>query len=161
MAYRTVIDVDVLSEQSVTDALRRMRFWKSLCETSKRDMFVSRLCDLMCERISGILAPYVATHTTVADGVEQISVHGKHVAFVEFGAGVTAGNGTHQPIGVNFYPGSWSIDHKKTYQTWVAGGMVGNYRYNITARHAFDRALDEMTMLAVQSANEIFGSGQP
>lgn len=70
------------------------------------------------------------------DNGVSIIADGSDVCFIEFGTGVWADArsplavAAQRNLGVMVYPGSWSIDHGRTFQAWEAAGRKGEYRFN-------------------------------
>lgn len=106
-------------------------------------------------------------HVVVGNGDDPntyiISASGQDVAFVEFGAGMYAGNppnefGSEMSIGI--YPGSWSRYHERTWNKWIAKDKPkAEYPYNIVPANAFPKAYALMKNSIHPLARSIFGEG--
>lgn len=160
--YRRTIEVNPFSSKSINSAIMSLRREKKrLTEDFKRE-FLDRLGLELAGRVDLEIdhEDIYAEHTVDGDKV-TIRAYGEGIAFIEFGAGVYADNGEFNAIHVQFYPGSWSEDHARTYQEWVENGMVGEYRYNQEPVHSFDtiiRELDSYIRIAADYAyQKVYG----
>ena len=90
-----------------------------------------------------------------------ISANGSDVCFIEFGAGMFAGNPTNEyadRVPISIQPGSWSDAHAETWKHWVGAGRPKNeYPYNIFPANAFPKAYNKMANSVHPLARAIFG----
>lgn len=168
--YRRTIEVNPFSSESIDNAIMSLRREKLRQDTFFR-LFYTYMTEEIRKRMmerygaDGYRTTRIGKHLSVTwdEGNSRIEIKlagTKHV-FVEFGTGVYAGDGKHNATHVPFFPGSWSINHAQTYQAWVAGGMVGEYKYNRPAAHAFDAVIDSMDEIvkicAEKAYSEVYG----
>lgn len=104
------------------------------------------------------------TYEILSGSTAVLSANGAQVCFLEFGTGelVDTGHPYANTIpGVEVYPGSWSKDHKRTYQRWEASnGAPGTYEYNTEPTSAMYKAYEAMYQAVKEKAREVFGRGQ-
>lgn len=167
--YRRTIEVNPFSSKSINSAIMSLRGEKKRLTEDFKAAFLKHLGaelhgqlqweydDANLNRINEEVEvddPYID-----ADGKVVIRAYGNSIAFVEFGAGVYADGS--EFIALQFYPGSWSEQHGRTYQEWVDAGMPGEYRFNQEPVRAFDsiiRDLDIHVRNAAYSAyKEVYG----
>lgn len=104
------------------------------------------------------------TYEIIDDSTAVLSANGSQVCFLEFGTGelVDTGHPYANTIPeVEVYPGSWSKDHKRTYQRWEkTNGAPGTYEYNTEPTSAMYKAYEAMYQAVEKKAREVFGHGQ-
>ena len=162
--YRRTIEVNPFSSKSINSAIMSLQR-----EKKRRDEFLAKLMEKLAERIDrnmnvrlnevyrGNNGDYELKVTHDKESV-HIDLNGSQVAFIEFGAGTSASNGTRQSLG--FDPGSWSWYNKSTYQIWELSRGVrssdenGRYKYEQEAAHSFDMVLDDFPSILRLSADE-------
>ena len=164
--YRRTIEVNPFSSKSINSAIMSLRREKKRVED-----FQAKFCEKLAERIERDMnvrlnEVYHGNNGDYSLEVTQdgksvfVNLNGSQVAFIEFGAGTSASDGTRQSLG--FTPGSWSWYNKSTYQMWeLSRGQHfsdenGRYLYEQEAAHAFDMVLDQFPLLARLSANEAY-----
>ena len=168
MARRT-IEVNPFSSKSINSAIMSLQREKKRLTDDFKASFLKHLGaelhgQLQWEYDDAILNPIndeieVDDPYIDGDGRVVIRAYGESIAFVEFGAGIYADDG--EFIALQFYPGSWSEQHGRTYQAWVDAGMPGEYKWNQLPVHAFDsiiRDLDRHVRNAAYNAyKEVYG----
>lgn len=130
---------------------KEQQFLEQLAETAKNALETAY-------NSSHITVTYEPFQDGAIHGVNVIA-GGKGIGFIEFGAGVYAGEGSEFKDNAPFevYPGSWSENHAQTYQEWVKNGQQGEYRYNRQPANAFPQAYAILKNSAHTLAREIFG----
>lgn len=139
------LKVDALDPKSVKKALDLVDGWE-VVEDAYVDLaikdIVERAVDLAQQFFDSTKPPSWRqdNDVTVTWGYAMpdgyfIRAAGEEICFIEFGTGVWAEpspllDDPESDIGFEIYPGSWSIDHDRTFQEWDEGGRKGDYRYN-------------------------------
>ncbi len=97
----------------------------------------------------------------VQDGLWMVDAMGRGVCFIEFGAGVyaTVQDLDHEKmasnIGVYVWPGSWSDEHGKTWEKWIAGGNNPyKYIYNLKPRPGMYKGIKQAETMIREMARK-------
>jgi len=164
MAYRKVIEINPLSKKSINNAIRELRDEKKQIE-KLRDEFLLKLGVRIETYLNGIYnggdirwfnQDYLIDVEPMPNGL-RVTAKGESVAFIEFGAGIHAGNGKYELDHPEFYPGSYSQDHANTYWIWEHSNTPNvEYRWNQEALHGFDGVIDNMHRWVKETADEVF-----
>lgn len=164
MAYRKVIEVNPLSRKSINNAIRELRDYKKEVENLKDEFLLklgirieSHLNALYTNGATDFNQDYEISVDPMPNGLE-VKASGTSVAFIEFGAGATAGNGQYEHPHEEFYPGAWSEQHADTW--WVyqhSNNPNVEYRWNQDAIHGFDDVINNMHRWVKECADEVFG----
>lgn len=168
------IEVNVLSKKSINKAIKELREYQKEIRNEKLHKFMDVLGDKMADRIDSRFkaVPYnrineggydgtVASFDT-ANGADEgilITASGDAIAFIEFGAGAEAYPGLYpyeKGDSNEFTPGSWSIEHGRTYQHWEESGYPGMYIFEQPGARAFDTAISELPHMVKEAFDEVF-----
>ena len=155
-----------LSEKSLDALINALEAYKEQFK-SLEQQFLEQLAVVVKTELERVYntAKITVTYEPFQEGnIHGVNViaNGDAIGFIEFGAGVYAGeNSIHKdnaPFDV--YPGSWSDFHEaQTYRKWVEGGRKGEYQYNRHPKNAFPQAYAILRNSVHHTAEEIFGRG--
>lgn len=160
---RRTIEVNVLSKRSINSAIKELRAYKKELDDKYED-FLLKLGIKIEDYLNGLYDNAMWFNRNYAIDVDPsknglvITASGESVAFIEFGAGVSAGNGKYELPHEAFYAGSWSEEHANTYWEWEHSNTPNvEYRWNQDAVHGFDGVIDNMHRWIKETADEVFG----
>ena len=160
---RRTIEVNVLSNKSINSAIKELRAYKKELDDKYED-FLLKLGIKIEDYLNGLYDNAEWFNRNYAIDVDPsknglvITASGESVAFIEFGAGVSAGNGKYELPHEEFYAGSWSEEHANTY--WMLSHRSSTnveYSRNQEAVHGFDGVIDNMHRWIEETADEVFG----
>lgn len=153
------LSVNALSVESINEAVRELReYQRQLQEKARR---ILRVVAGVGEKIARerFNSPAVDVHIEFDDDFHcrLVASGGEIVCFLEFGTGtlVDTGEKYASAVPIKVEPGSWSKEHGHTYEDWVKGGMVGEYRYNTEPTRAMYHAYEAMYQAVEQAAREV------
>ena len=154
-----------LSEKSLDALINALEAYKEQFK-SLEQQFLEQLAVVVKTELERLYSgeDMTVTYEPFQEGnIHGVSViaQGDEIGFIEFGAGVYAGQGNEFSENAPFevYPGSWSKDHAQTYQKWVEGGRKGEYKWNKIPTNAFPQAYAILRNSVHHTAEEIFGRG--
>lgn len=159
------IKIDALDPDSIDDGLRLLQLYKK--EEMQKILF--DFPQLICEKAveaANVVYDGFATATWRFRGangngmVASIEASGREICFIEFGTGDRVAEdhpfADFSRLGFWVYPGSWSIEHEKTYQDWVEKGKPGEYKYEIIPHKGMLAAYYTIIYALEDVAREVF-----
>lgn len=98
-------------------------------------------------------------HRESHDQASAVVAASEGIGFLEFGTGtlVDTGHPYASAVPYDVEPGSWSAEHEQTYQTWVANGRQGTYRYDSRPRRGMYEAGKAMRNDVDNQIRTVFG----
>lgn len=162
MAYRKIIRINPYSRSSIISAIKELEEEKKRIENLYEEFLLklgvkieSHLNALYNGAAKDFNQDYEIDVNAEKDLI-TVRASGVSVAFIEFGAGIHAGNGQYERSHEDFYPGSWSVEHADTYWLWQHSTPSVEYRWNQEAVHGFDDVINYMDRWIRETADEVF-----
>ena len=162
MAYRKTVNVNLLSESSVSHAYDVMSEALEKLQAFQPMLFLSLLGDRIVEELQVYYPESKVTvdHSPVEGGngaySMSVSASGDQLLFIEFGTGFPADESMGLSFG--FGAGSWSDDHADTFNQWLQSGQPPeDYPYNHAGVDAFWKVEQKLRGIIKETANEVFG----
>ena len=165
--YRRTYVVELRNPGSIVNAIKFLKSQKRLLEGRMWREFL----ELLGTKMEAFLDDQYSagkqrrrvhvTHSVEDDNTLVISANGKRMLFIEFGSGTPADSS--EGVRYGFGAGSWSREHKNTYQIWLdTGGEEysdenGRYLYDRQAKDAFMKLELALHRLIQESADEVYG----
>ena len=162
MAYRKIIRINPYSKSSIISAIKELQAERKRIEKLYEEFLLQlgvRIESHLNALYNGVAKDFNQAYeidVDVSKDLITVKASGESVAFIEFGAGIHAGNGQYEHSHEEFYPGSWSVHHADTYWLWEHSTPNLEYRWNQEAVHGFDDVINYMDRWIRETANEVF-----